>query len=429
MGGHRGRLRLGWITLVCALTVSGALARTASAYIYVGDATHIVRANNDGTGVNSSFITVDGFVCGVAVDSTHIYWTGLNSVGRANLDGTGVQQDFFTIADPSRSFCGVAVDGSHVYWAERHNNNIGRADLDGGNPQPTLFTAASSPCGVAVDSTYAYFAPNASGPITRFPKNGGAPVAMGWASGNAACAIAVSDKAVYYADHNASGATPIHAASTTSPNVLADTAGATAPCGIAVNASALYWANDPMSGGSVGTVALGSDGGPVGTPNQSLITGLGSACGIAVDSLPLPAQPPGDTTPPPGTTTPPPGGTTPLAGDNPTPSAGGVTPSNAFKLGKFKALGGGLLPATVPGPGLLTAAAVVKKKAPIKKTTVTATKAGTFNLKIKPSSTGQRVLKKKGKLTVRIKVTFAPKGGKPASKTVRVTLKRRLHRK
>ena len=292
MAGNRGRLRAKSAVLACALTVAlaagGTLAGSASAYIYVGNGPHVVRANNDGTGVDPNFITVDGFVCGVAVDSTHIYWTDLNSVGRADLDGTNVQQDLFTIADPAKSFCGVALDSSHVYWAERHLNKIGRADLDGGNPQPTLFTAASQPCGVAVDGTYVYFAPNASGPITRFPKDGGAPVAMGWATGNAACSIAVSDKAVYYADHNASGATPIHAASTTSMSVLADVPGATRPCGIAVTASRLYWTNGTDPGGSVGTVAVGSDGGAVGSPNQSLLTGLSEPCGVAVDSLPPP---------------------------------------------------------------------------------------------------------------------------------------------
>jgi hypothetical protein len=420
MGGNRGRLGVKWAVLACAVTVAlaagGALAGSASAYIYVGNGSHIVRANDDGTGVDPAFITVDGFVCGVAVDSTHIYWTDLNSVGRADLDGTNVQQDLFTIADPAKSFCGVALDSSHVYWVERHLNNIGRADLDGGNPQASLFTAASQPCGVAVDGTYVYFAPNASGPITRFPKDGGAPVAMGWATGNAACSIAVSDKAVYYADHNASGATPIHAASTTSMSVLADVPGATGPCGIAVTASGLYWANDPTAGGSVGTVAVGSDGGAVGSPNQSLLTGLSGPCGVAVDSLPLP-----------------PGGGSSSPGGGSSSPGGSTAPSNVFKLDKLTAGKGSVtLTVSVPGPGELTAednatakktGAAAKKKTLIQKAKATATKAGTVKLKVKPSSAGKVVLKKKGKLKVTVKVTFTPKGGKAASKNVKVTLK------
>src|SRR3954468_9050064 len=59
------------LALFLALAVGGMLAGSASAYIYVGNGPYIARANNDGTGMDPDFITVDsnGFVCGVAVDS------------------------------------------------------------------------------------------------------------------------------------------------------------------------------------------------------------------------------------------------------------------------------------------------------------------------------------------------------------------------
>jgi hypothetical protein len=109
--------------------------------------------------------------------------------------------------------------------------------------------------------------------------------------------------------------------------------------------------------------------------------------------------------------------------------------SNVFKFGKLK-LGNAsaALKVTVPGPGELSAednatagkaSAAVKKKALIKKVELTVAKAGTVTIKIKPSSAGKAVLKTKGKVSVKVKVTFAPTGGTPASKTIKVTLKAR----
>jgi Cep192 domain 4 len=46
---------------------------------------------------------------------------------------------------------GVAVAVRHIYWANSGANTIGRADLDGSNPNQSFITGASFPIGVAVD--------------------------------------------------------------------------------------------------------------------------------------------------------------------------------------------------------------------------------------------------------------------------------------
>jgi hypothetical protein len=97
-----------------------------------------------------SFIGSTDDPCGVAVTNTHIYWTNRagNSIGRAGLDGTNPEQTFL----PATAPCGVAVDGAHIYWSNA-NDTIGRANLDGTGIDQSLVVGAQGPCGVAVDPT------------------------------------------------------------------------------------------------------------------------------------------------------------------------------------------------------------------------------------------------------------------------------------
>src|SRR5207247_2927911 len=45
---------------------------------------------------------------------------------------------------------GAGVVSGHVYWANFSAGSIGRADLDGSNPNQSFITGASNPVGVAV---------------------------------------------------------------------------------------------------------------------------------------------------------------------------------------------------------------------------------------------------------------------------------------
>jgi virginiamycin B lyase len=72
-----------------------------------------------------------------------------STIGRANLDGSNPNQSF--IGGAFTPF-GVAVDGNFVYWANQNSGTIGRANLDGSNPNQSFIGGASGPKGVAVDA-------------------------------------------------------------------------------------------------------------------------------------------------------------------------------------------------------------------------------------------------------------------------------------
>lgn len=137
-------------------------------------------------------------------------------------------------------------------------------------------------------------------------------------------------------------------------------------------------------------------------------------------------------------------------------------PSNQFDIGssiKFKAGTQATLTVNAPGPGTVTAGSVAvgaasasleraqavaaakakakgkgkgkspKKKAKKKKkalligSSVHVDAAGPVNVTVKLSSTGKAILKKKGKLTVPVTITFTPDGGTAASQVKKLTFK------
>src|SRR5271166_5665798 len=168
----------------CGVAVDGQHIYWANGgqYSGVNGESTIGRANLDGTNVDQSFITGASDADAVALDGTYIYWAnarppyaGNATLGRAKLDGTGVNESFITGAsDP----CGIAVDNAHVYWTnqpvvvgqigggqqvEFQTNTIGRANLDGSNPNQDFITGQPgvpvppSLCGLAVDSAHLYW--------------------------------------------------------------------------------------------------------------------------------------------------------------------------------------------------------------------------------------------------------------------------------
>jgi hypothetical protein len=119
-------------------------------YIYWADPSGgvhgmIDRANLDGTGVTTLVGSQVRGPAGMAVNSSHIYWTNGSTVMAANLDGTGVtilvQASAFAIND------GVAIDSIRIYWADL--GKINEANLDGTGPT-TLVTQVNTASFVAV---------------------------------------------------------------------------------------------------------------------------------------------------------------------------------------------------------------------------------------------------------------------------------------
>jgi hypothetical protein len=96
-------------------------------------------------------------------------------------------------------------------------------------------------------------------------------------------------------------------------------------------------------------------------------------------------------------------------------------PENKITLGSAKPKGENIaLKVTVPGAGSLKATG--KKMATLKGN---AKGAGTVTLKLKLSSAGKKELHAKGKVTVKVTVTFTPTGGTAGMATKMVTFKKR----
>ncbi|HVD40949.1 MAG TPA: hypothetical protein VNC16_08100 [Solirubrobacterales bacterium] len=101
-------------------------------------------------------------------------------------------------------------------------------------------------------------------------------------------------------------------------------------------------------------------------------------------------------------------------------------PSNVVALGKpsfNKQKGTAKLPVAVPGAGTLTIADVKTTKRRIKAKTLTATGPGTLQLPVKPTKRARKILANKGKLKLKVAVTFTPTGGFPGTVTRKLTLK------
>jgi hypothetical protein len=136
-------------------TTSGAHCGLAadSNFIYwtdtVGASDKIGRAGLDGANPNSSFISGISAECGPAVDPSFIYWgtdTVPGSIGRASVGGGGATNNFIPNATTTGVPCGVAVNSQYVFWGNALASAIGRANINGNAPNPTLIPGASSPC-------------------------------------------------------------------------------------------------------------------------------------------------------------------------------------------------------------------------------------------------------------------------------------------
>jgi hypothetical protein len=177
------------------------------------------------------------------------------AIGRVGIDGeSAMKPDFLK----GHRAVGVAVDSKYVYWADPVDGTIGRAELDGGNPEDTFITpgptevesepgvfeaVASKPRYVAVDSGHVYWTNTADGKV----------------------------------GHGTVGRADIEGTpASVEPDFIE---GASSPQGIAVNATHIYWANSSGSERTIGRAALGGE-----DVEMDFITGLGefSPYGIAL---------------------------------------------------------------------------------------------------------------------------------------------------
>jgi hypothetical protein len=105
--------------------------------------------------------------CGVAVNSEYIYWGNheTGTIGRAKLDGEEPDESFIGGAQEP---LGVAVNGSFTYWGNNHSNTIGRAFLDGSEANNSIVTGSGGCTDFpALDATYIYWANDCDASIGR----------------------------------------------------------------------------------------------------------------------------------------------------------------------------------------------------------------------------------------------------------------------
>jgi len=372
-----------------------ALVARADAFVYWATGPSIARANLDGTGVDPSFIpNASSFA--VAVDDAHIYWHAVGGIARANLDGTGVDPSFITARTAPWVLSSLAVDGEHVYWTSRYSDPeptmtfpgtfsppgppntgaIGRANLDGTNIDLDFIRGISYPGPLAVDATHIYWGGGRDHPAIGRAKLNGTGVHESFIAGLGARGVAVAGGHVYGAGINTIGRANLDS---TGVDVDFIHEGAN---GVAVDATHIYW-----GGSAIGRANL--DGTGV-DPNFIPVSHFNNnrAYDVAVDTLSAP-------------------------------------PSNDFRFGavrRNRKRGLAKLTVNVPvGPGELKLArtpSVNGQRERVEPSSAT-------KVTIKPRGKAKKRLNRRGKATVKAKVTYIPDGGASDTKSKQIKLVKR----
>jgi hypothetical protein len=249
------------------------LKTTAVTPIYWADGTDIGRASADGSGVNKTFIDVDGNVRGVAFDSQYVYWSNSTNqtIGRANRDGTGVNQSFITLSNTPH---GIAVDAGHIYWANFFGgvNSIGRASIDGSGVSESFITGLDAPSQVAVGPAHVYWVNFSTDSIGRANLDGTGVNKTFITVGERPTSLAVDPAHIYWTGLNseAMGRANLDGSGVN----LSFIAGLNGPQGVAVDSTHVFWSS--FETGSIGRANLNGT-----SPNHSFITGLGSPGALA----------------------------------------------------------------------------------------------------------------------------------------------------
>jgi sugar lactone lactonase YvrE len=205
-----------------------------------------------------------------------VYWAnaGNGTIGRANVDGTNPNQRFIIGASTPT---GVAVDAAHVYWGNAGSaQTIGRANLDGTGANQSFITGTDTAEGVAVDAAHLYWGNAGSAQTIGRANLDGTGADQTFISGALGTrGVAVDAAHVYWANvgPDAIGRANLDGTGANQTFIT----GANTPHGVAVDAAHVYWAN--AGDGTIGRANLDGT-----NPNQTFITGASSPMGVAVDA-------------------------------------------------------------------------------------------------------------------------------------------------
>ncbi len=277
------------LTVVCIGLLCGFAGETSAA-VYWANGDAISRMNLDGTNPSPGLIASQsqplGTPCGLAVDSSHLYWADEfnNRIGRAGLDGKNREDDFIDGADKP---CGVAIDAGHVYWANEDGNSVGRANLDGTDVEQEFVPGATHACGVAVNEDFIYWAGEISmesgshGVVGRaLRSNGSKESDVAEVDGShQLCGVAADESHVYWGEFGDAIGRVGGDGSEPEPRFIT---GLRSPCSMAIGDGKLYFGEIGEGLPSSGYISRSNLDG---TEVEREITGAQYPCGIAVDSL------------------------------------------------------------------------------------------------------------------------------------------------
>ena len=133
-------------------------------YVYWVNGVKLFRNLKDGSGSKQLIYTSASQMSSVETDSNYVYWSNITtkSIGRAQLDGSNPNPNFIVGTSPANTTndtYGLFVRDGYIYWANYDSNTIGRAQLDGGNVDNSfvVMSSGSGPCGVWASSTHLYW--------------------------------------------------------------------------------------------------------------------------------------------------------------------------------------------------------------------------------------------------------------------------------
>lgn len=338
-----------------------------------GHGGQIGRSNLAGGEVDEELITgLGGAISALAADSTHLYWSTSVGVGRAALAGTEVNPGLVT---GQTSVRGVAVDNEHVYWTSFTTNRIGRAELDGGTPQPAFITGAESPDTITVSTNATTIGGGTSATsLTVGDSVEGTATLGGGETTSGTITFALHGPG----DENCSGA-PLE----------------TFAVSVAGNGS---YESPKVTPSEVGTYhwAAGYEGDAINAPSSST---------CAAGAFTVAAAPVVPVTPTPTEPTKPTPTTSPTAADPGKPAPG---PLLLLKVGRDRRSGLGQITLGVPSAGELTVSG-----AGVKTRTVAAAGAGPLLVALVPKGSFANRLRTHGRGFTEVEVSFQPSAGQP----------------
>ncbi|MDX6622694.1 MAG: virginiamycin lyase [Solirubrobacterales bacterium] len=253
-------------------------ASPARAAVYWGSGSTLGAATLEGAVFPGPFMKLNftpaqGPACGVAVNGSDLYWAGGYGIGRTNLDGAAAP-----VAVVRQVWaCGLALDQSHLFWTTPGLGAIGRAGLDGSEPNLALVHGINGLCAIAVGGGYVFWV-DAVG-IGRARVDGSEPKRILTLPSRTGCAVAADGQYLYWSGPGSIGRSNLDG-SAPDFDFIAGIRGAT---GIAVDPTDIRWIEAPAAEGSPSSLGRATLAGAA--PNPAWVSVGPATAGIAVDAL------------------------------------------------------------------------------------------------------------------------------------------------